>query len=86
LVITSTTSGSHASNSYHYLGRACDVASGDYALMNRAAKWINDNMLSVLTEGIHNPGLSIKNGARVDPSYWGAATWAEHQNHIHVAV
>jgi hypothetical protein len=44
-----------------------------------------------ITELIHNspiPGLSasVKNGASVSASFWGAETWAEHRNHVHVAV
>jgi hypothetical protein len=94
LVITSTTGGTHATDSYHYLGRAADIASGDYSLMNEAAAWINSSGLwQHLTEGIHNPGsedssavLSVKDQKKVPTSYWGAETWAAHQNHIHVAV
>ncbi len=94
LEITATTNGEHAENSYHYLGRAADIASGDYSLMNKAAAWINSSGLwQHLTEGIHNPGtesgsdlLSVKDQKKVPPSYWGAETWAEHTNHIHVAV
>lgn len=39
-----------------------------------------------LLEGIHNPGLSIKNGRPVPPSFWGSSVWAGHANHIHVAA
>jgi hypothetical protein len=44
-----------------------------------------------ITELIHNspiPGLSasIKNGANVSSFFWGAETWSEHRNHVHVAV
>jgi hypothetical protein len=94
LQITSTTTGDHAENSYHYLGRAADLAAGDYGLMNEAAAWINESGLwEHLTEGIHNPGsgsgpslLSVKEGKKVPSSFWGAETWAAHENHIHVAV
>jgi hypothetical protein len=97
LEITSTTGGTHATNSLHYEGRAADLASGDYSLMNKAAAWINKSGLwQHLTEGIHNPGtgaggegaslLSVKNQQKVPSSYWGEPTWSEHLNHIHVGV
>ena len=86
LQITSTISGSHAHASYHYFGEACDLASGDYAYMQQAAAWIAANLTPYLTEGIHNPGLSVKNGKPVSSSFWGASTWSEHANHIHVAA
>jgi hypothetical protein len=91
LVITATTNGNHVANSYHYLGEAVDLASGDYALMDSAAAWIAANLSADLTEGIHNPGssptgmLSVENGQAVPSSFWGASTWAGHANHIHVA-
>lgn len=82
LSITSTTGGGHASGSYHYLGRAVDLAGGD---MNASAAWIAAHMTGVLTEGIHNPNLSVKNASHVAPSFWGPAVWGEHLNHIHLA-
>jgi hypothetical protein len=85
LMITSTTGGGHAKGSYHYLGEAADLA-GPPALMNSAAAWIGQNMGGSLTEGIHNPNLSVKFGHNVPSSYWGASTWAAHANHIHLAV
>lgn len=85
LSITSTTGGKHAAGSYHYKGEAVDIG-GPAALMNQAAAWIAKTMGGGLTEGIHNPNLSIAGGRRVTPSYWGASTWAEHSNHIHLAV
>lgn len=85
LQITATTGGSHVSDSYHYKGRAVDLA-GSSAEMNKAAKWISRYLTPSLTEGIHNPGLSVKYGKKVPSSYWGSATWAEHANHIHLAV
>lgn len=90
LTITATTNGTHASGSYHYLGRAVDLAAPmdehGIAEMNRAAKWISATLTHTLTEGIHNPGLSVKDKKKVPPSFWGSTTWAEHANHIHLAV
>lgn len=85
LQVTSTTGGGHARGSYHYKGEAADI-SGSSGLMFKAANWIKRVMGRNLTEGIHNPNLSIKFGKRVSPSFWGGATWAEHANHIHLAV
>lgn len=86
LIITATSDGNHATNSYHYKNRAVDLASGDYAYMNEAAAWIKAHLTTKLTEGIHNPNLSVKYRVPVPSSYWGSETWAGHANHIHVAV
>jgi hypothetical protein len=64
LTVTSTTGGGHAANSYHYRGMAADLG-GDAATMLRAASWIKRTMGSNLTDGIHNPNLSIKGGCNV---------------------
>lgn len=71
--------------SYHSIGEAVDLA-GPPSLMTRAARWIGATMGGSLLEGIHNPGLSIKNGQPVSPGFWGASTWAGHANHIHLAA
>lgn len=84
LSVTSTTGGTHAPGSYHYRGLAADLG-GNPDLMNRAASWLAGNA-KALTEGIHNPGLSVKDGVAVPSSFWGATTWAGHMDHIHVAV
>lgn len=81
LQITSTTGGGHAKNSLHYRGAAVDLAGGD---MNAAAAWLGAHY--ALTEGIHNPNLSMKNGQVVPSSFWGQATWDAHGNHIHVGM
>jgi hypothetical protein len=86
LKITSTTGGVHAAGSLHYLGRAADLA-GSAQLMAHAVAWIKSSGTgALLTEGIHNPGLSIKNQKNVPASFWGSVTWAAHKNHIHLAV
>lgn len=85
LQISATTNGDHAANSYHYKGRAVDLFASK-STMDRAAKWIVQNLGSLLTEGIHNPGLSIASGKTVPSSYWGSETWAGHADHLHIAV
>jgi hypothetical protein len=74
----------HAPGSLHYAHRAADI-SGPEAQMHKFAAWVGQTHGPQLAELIHNPGSSVKNGGRVDPSFWGAATWAAHRNHVHVA-
>lgn len=88
LGISSTTGGGHAENSLHYSGRAADLAApmdaAGIKYMLDAAGWIKQKIGADLTEGIHNPNLSIKYGKEVDPSLWGESTWLDHLDHIHV--
>ena len=84
LSISSTTGGTHVTDSYHYKGRAVDLT-GSTQEMNKAAKWINRTLVLSLVEGIHNPGLSVDNHKHVPSSFWGSE-WSEHTNHIHLAV
>lgn len=85
LSVTSTTGGGHVSGSYHYLGEATDTA-GSTEEMYKAAQWIKSSGLyRSLAEGIHNPNLSVSNGSMVPSSYY-SSVWAEHANHIHMAV
>lgn len=85
LSVTSTTSGTHATNSLHYLGEAVDLAGGASTML-AAAGWTGRTYGRSLEEGIHDPNLSIKHGANVPSSFWGEPTWADHANHIHVGV
>jgi TP901 family phage tail tape measure protein len=83
LSITSTTGGGHATNSLHYEGRAADLAAGS-GYMLKAAAWIRSKLGPLLTEGIHNPNLSVKYGKNVGPGFWGPEVWADHFDHIHL--
>jgi len=83
LRVSSTTGGRHAKNSWHYKGRAVDLAGGN---MNAAAQWVWRNVHRSLIEGIHNPNLSVAGGRGVPASYWGPTTWGQHANHIHLAA
>lgn len=80
----STTRSGNPSN--HNIGIAADVSSTP-EIMHSAAQWIKSSgMAKSLLEGIHNPNLSVKSGATVPASFWGGATWADHINHIHMAL
>jgi hypothetical protein len=83
LRITSTTGDKHATHSFHYQGRAVDLAGPD---MDRIGAWIAENLTSRLAEGIHNPTLSVKDNSHALPRIWGSETWEAHRNHIHLAV
>jgi hypothetical protein len=72
--------------SYHRLGLAADVT-GTPQAMARASRYIRSSGIwHSLLEGIHNPGLSVKNGQMVPASFWGASTWGDHVDHIHLAL
>jgi hypothetical protein len=85
LSVTSTTGGTHAGSSLHYLGEAVDIG-GSASRMLAGAAWLGKTWGRSLEEGIHNPNLSIKHGHPVSPSFWGEPTWGEHANHIHIGV
>jgi hypothetical protein len=85
LQITSTTGGTHAPNSFHYQGLAADLG-GSGEAMSRASSWLmSSGTYRSLLEGIHKPGLSVKDGAVVPSGFWGGV-WDQHANHIHVAL
>lgn len=71
---------------YHGKGQALDVGApgNDAGQLAQAADWIGKNFTNS-TELIHNPNGSIKFGKQVDPSFWGAETWAAHADHVHWA-
>lgn len=74
LTITSTTGGKHTPGSYHYRGRAIDVA-GDPATMGRFYDRLRGTNP---TELFHDPKGGIKNGQSI-----GAI--GGHGRHVHVA-
>jgi hypothetical protein len=84
---TSPVSG-HAPGSMHYrtfrdgLGEAFD-AFGAESDMRAFGAFVN-RWAPQVDEGIHNPGLSRKNGRGVPSSVWGSATWSAHRNHVHI--
>ncbi len=88
-VVTHTTDGKHSAGSYHYVGRAVDIAlpsgpSWDSPELGRvAAELLRLVPIEFISEFIWaGPGaIYIKNGRRVAPY----AT-AQHHNHIHLAA
>lgn len=92
-VVTSTTSGTHANNSYHYKGQAVDFAAPGGGVDSPGLLAINRYWASrygkQLKELIYaGPGgICIKDGKVVNGmAFYGAATMAEHHNHVHVAA
>jgi peptidoglycan hydrolase-like protein with peptidoglycan-binding domain len=74
LTITSTTGGKHAEHSYHYKGRAIDVA-GSPAKM---AQFYKDMAKLNPTEAFYDPIGGIKKGQQIGPI-------GNHSDHVHVA-
>lgn len=74
LHITSTTGGKHATHSYHYLGRAADVAGAPSAMRQFYTEMSHTNP----TELFYDPMGGIKHGRNI-----GAI--GGHGNHVHVA-
>lgn len=90
LVVTSTTDHSYLTTSGnvsdHVAGNAVDL-SGTPDVMHRAAEYVKSSGLyRRLKQGIHNPNLSINRGESVPISFWGPAVWAQHANHLHLAI
>ena len=75
LRVTSTTHGKHAPHSYHYLGRAADVA-GKPAAMR---EFFTEMSHTHPTELFYDPMGAYKNGSNLHRSIGG------HGNHVHVA-
>jgi hypothetical protein len=92
LLVTSTTDHSRLTTSGnvsdHAGGNAVDVASGDYGYMLRVAEWIKSSGLyRSLKQGIHNPNLAVNAGRlQRPPGQFAGAVWAQHANHIHLAI
>ena len=74
LRITSTTGGKHAPHSYHYLGRAADVAGAPSAMRQFYREMSRTNP----TELFYDPMGGMKHGRNI-----GAI--GGHANHVHVA-
>ena len=71
----------------HGTGQAADYVPSDWAGAARAANSAGPSLL----EGIYNgamggPPVSWDTGQHVDPGFWGSSTWADHGDHLHLAV
>jgi hypothetical protein len=93
--VTSTTNGAHTKTSYHYSGRAVDLAA-------RSGPGVDTDELLAIDEGIiqvvplsmiseliyGGPGnVCVQNGRMVNGmSVFGPAVMARHRNHVHLAV
>ena len=93
--VTSTTNGAHTSRSYHYVGRAVDLASTEGPGVDTVQLLaINETIirtlpLSMIRELIYGgPGnVCVQNGRIIDGmSVYGPAVLARHRNHVHLAV
>lgn len=89
-----TTDGGHTKTSYHYVGRAVDLAA-------RSGPGIDTSELLAINEGIiqvlplsmiseliySGPGnVCVKNGRIVNATTYGVNVMARHHNHVHLAV
>lgn len=82
-----TVSSGQRPGTLHQTGNAADYVPGDWAGAARAANSVGQSLL----EGIYNgamggPTVSWDTGTQQPPSFWGAATWADHGDHIHLAT
>ena len=75
LRVTSTTGGRHVRNSYHYRGRAVDVAGSRTAMR----EFFREMSHTPPTELFYDPMGAMKNGHWLNHSIGG------HGNHVHVA-
>ena len=93
--VTATTNGAHAKTSYHYSGRAVDLAARSgpgvdtpelLAINEGVVQVIPLSMISELIYG--GPGnLCVKNGRIVAGlAAYGATVLDRHRNHVHLAV
>jgi hypothetical protein len=71
----------------HTTGAAVDLA-GAPEVMLRAAEYVKSSgMYRRLKQGIHNPNLAVNLGKlQSPPGQFAGHVWAEHANHIHLAI
>lgn len=81
MVITSTTGGVHTPTSYHYSGRAVDLASGSVTEMKRAQRAIARRLGKRNIAELFGPcKWYVKNGQTVQGAF------PDHGDHIHLAI
>lgn len=83
LRVTSTTSGGHVANSYHYRGEAVDFAGTPRAMDVAAANMMK--FAGYILELIHSPKWFVHNGSVTGRSTY-AAVYANHFGHMHLAM
>lgn len=88
LTITSTTGGRHAKGSYHYRGRAVDLAGNPASMAALAKSALNhpQDFQEMFYSGPGNPGYYIKNGQAIPLAKLDPGLVAEHTNHVHLAA
>lgn len=81
------TSSTRNTNDYHGKGMAIDIgwAGNNKAKLDEIGRRLVQ-LAPASAEIIHNNTASVKNGKVVPPSLWGAATWADHLDHVHWAI
>lgn len=89
LYVTATTNGTHASTSYHYSGRAVDVAApmtaaGIKLMSDFQLKLVKDPGKYVELFGPVN-NACVKNGVRITLAE-GTSLENQHDNHVHIAI
>lgn len=90
LIVTSTTDHSVGTStggiSDHPSGHAVDVSSSP-SIMGRVVSWIlSSGLWKRLKQGIHNPGLAVNRGEKVDGPGFFQQAWPQHVDHIHLAL
>lgn len=81
LVVTSTTGGTHATNSYHYQARAEDLASWDIRKMKAAQRAIALVIGKRNIKELFGPAAwYIKDGVKIKGAF------PDHGDHVHLAV
>ena len=92
--VTSTTNGAHSKTSYHYSGRAVDLAAREgpgwdsEQLLQINETIIRQIPLQMISELIYGgPGaVLVKNGKLVHPNAYGPVVLGRHHDHVHLAV
>jgi hypothetical protein len=87
--IGQTTGGKHSSGSSHYAGLAVDFgdATSDSGAIAKALEKYAKGKNAPISELIYSKmNIGYKNGSNVGEAGYGARTWADHMDHVHVAV
>lgn len=87
LTITSTNTGDHVRNSYHYSNRAIDLGGSPQRMAAIAADALKHpkDFVEMFYTGPGNPGFFIKNGVVYPDSQLDRSVATGHRNHVHLA-